>query len=100
MAIHKSRLQCFQNKYNNLFYNIFQELDAEKFEYSPGILSSLLSLYIQIQDESRATDTFRQIEEYPKFFLDEHKMIDFCKLKVQTGSSLGKMRQLWNRMNY
>ncbi|XP_059475977.1 leucine-rich PPR motif-containing protein, mitochondrial-like [Neocloeon triangulifer] len=73
---------------------IKKEMDSLRFELSPGILSSLLSLYTEMEDVASATEILHQIQEYPRFALDWFKIVDFCRLKVRTGADFDEVSEL------
>lgn len=60
--------------------------EAENVNLSPGMLSSIFDLMVKTKNIKKAFTALDQLKQtYPKFTVDEHKIIDFASLLVENG---------------
>ncbi|XP_055854793.1 leucine-rich PPR motif-containing protein, mitochondrial [Episyrphus balteatus] len=68
--------------------------DIAKVELSPGMMASILDMYIKLDDFSSAQLSLQQLQKtFPGFLLDEHKLLDFAALTVKQ-NELEKAKQI------
>lgn len=61
--------------------------DSQKVNKSPGMLASILDLYIKTKNVESANRTLNQMKElFPGFPIDEHKLIDFASILIEAGN--------------
>lgn len=61
--------------------------DLQKVNKSPGMLASILDLYIKTKNIESANRTLIQMKElFPGFPIDEHKLIDFASILIEAGN--------------
>lgn len=61
--------------------------DSHNVNKSPGMLASILDLYIKTKNPESANRTLKQMKElFPDFPIDEHKLIDMASILIESGN--------------
>uniref|UniRef100_A0A1I8NWD3 Pentatricopeptide repeat-containing protein-mitochondrial domain-containing protein n=1 Tax=Stomoxys calcitrans TaxID=35570 RepID=A0A1I8NWD3_STOCA len=73
---------------------IKNKCDILQVQNSPGMLASILEMYIKLKDLPNAQIYLKKIEQtYPGFQIDEHKFVDYASLLVSSGQ-LDKAKEI------